>query len=620
MQPGRKHIWAGFTLALMTLLVVGGLLVASIRRQSVAGALAAHTQQVLRQAELLVQRLSDSENARRGYVLSGQERYLAHFQTAVGRAEQAFAALRTLTEHLAAQRGTCERLAPMIEERLDVLGRSVEARRTQGLDLAAQLTFMEQGQEVMEGIRRLIGGMIAENELLLAQREQAANEHLRGTLALAAFGSLAGLGIFVWTFLLLRKADARRQGLEDELQTANAALETRIEERTAQLRQAEQTLRRNEEWLRLTIDSALDAVITIDQIGTVTAWNRQAEVIFGWTAGEAIGRSLQDLIIPERHHEAHARGMEHYLATGEHKVLNRRVELTATRRGGEEFPVELAITPLPLPTGHRFSAFLRDITDRRQAAEMVARAQVELESQVVRRTAELTEANRELEAFSYSVSHDLRAPLRNISGFVDLLRRDLEAGLTDAQRRRFQVVADSVSLMDQLINGLLELSRTSRVEMRFVPVDMGALVQQTIDELPEPAAARVHWRVEPLPVVQGDPVLLRQVWTNLLANAVKYSRQRERPEIAVGAAGQDGVIEFHVRDNGAGFDMAYAGKLFGVFQRLHRANEFEGTGIGLANVQRIVSRHGGTVRAEARVDAGATFYFTLPAATGQAPA
>jgi len=612
MQSGRKHIWAGFALALITLLVVGSLLVASIRRQSAAAALAAHTQQVLRQAELLVHRLSDAENGRRGYVLTGRDRYLAHFQTAVGRVEQAFTTLRTVTRDNAAQRATCEALAPLIAERIAVLRQSIDARQDRGLDVAAQLGFMEQGQEVMEGIRRQIDGMIAEHELLLAQREQAVNERLGATLALAAFGSLAGLGIFVWTFLLLRRTDTRRQGLEDELQATNAALESRITERTAQLLQTEQTLRRNEEWLRLTIDTALDAVVTIDQIGTVTAWNRQAEVIFGWTAAEAIGQGLQDLIIPERHHEAHTRGMKHYLATGEQRVLNRRIELTAVRRGGGEFPVELAITPLPLPTGHRFSAFIRDITDRRQAAELVARAQEDLEAQVARRTAELTDANRELEAFSYSVSHDLRAPLRNIAGFVDLLRRDLAAALNENQHRRFQIVADSVTLLDQLINGLLEFSRTSRVEMRSVPVEMQALVAQTIEELPTDASARVRWHVDPLPIVNGDPVLLRQVWANLLSNALKYSRQREQPAITVGAERRNGVVEFHVRDNGAGFDMAYAGKLFGVFQRLHRASEFEGTGIGLANVHRIISRHGGSVRAEAAVDAGATFYFTLP--------
>ena len=261
----------------------------------------------------------------------------------------------------------------------------------------------------------------------------------------------------------------------------------------------------------------------------------------------------------------------------------------------------------------RMEGVALDITARKQA-EAEVRA---LNADLKQRARELHEANHELEAFTYSVSHDLRAPLRHITGFVHLLKKEAAPLLPPASLRHLNVIADSTSRMGGLIDDLLAFSRVGRVEMEKTAVDLAALVREILDEMKtETRGRKIDWQVRALPVVQADRALLRLVLVNLISNAVKFTGTRPEAVIEIGAmAGAETVI--FIRDNGVGFDPKYAHKLFGVFQRLHSHTEFEGTGIGLANVQRIIRRHGGEAWAEALLDAGATFYFSLPNGTTQ---
>ena len=243
---------------------------------------------------------------------------------------------------------------------------------------------------------------------------------------------------------------------------------------------------------------------------------------------------------------------------------------------------------------------VREIDERKQAEEA------------------LEAANKELEAFSYSVSHDLRAPLRAVDGFSRVLLEKYEAQLPSEAQRYLRLVRDNAQQMGRLIDDLLTFSRLSRQPLKLQPVSLAKLVRQALQDLrSEQEGKRVEFEIADLPPCSADPALLKQVWLNLLANALKYTRKREVARIEIGSHAEGGEHVYFVRDNGVGFDMRYANKLFGVFQRLHRAEEYEGTGVGLAIVQRIIHHHGGRVWAEAEVDKGATFYFTLAQNAGE---
>ncbi|MCK9588297.1 MAG: ATP-binding protein [Terrimicrobiaceae bacterium] len=259
--------------------------------------------------------------------------------------------------------------------------------------------------------------------------------------------------------------------------------------------------------------------------------------------------------------------------------------------------------------------FLRELDAERAASEEnLRRANAELEGRVAKRTAQVVASNRELESFAYSVSHDLRAPLRAIEGFASILEEEYGPKFDGEGRRLLGIVRSSTRKMDHLIHGILDLSRIVRAEIVPSDVDMTALARAAWEEVQTPKeAGRFDFRLSPLPPTRGDALLLRQVWTNLLSNAVKYTAPREVRCIEVGAIREkENLTCYFVKDTGVGFDPTYASKLFGLFQRLHKDTDFEGVGIGLANVQRIVQRHGGTVRAEGSPGAGAAFFFTLP--------
>lgn len=274
---------------------------------------------------------------------------------------------------------------------------------------------------------------------------------------------------------------------------------------------------------------------------------------------------------------------------------------------------------MPLPDSTDEDVVLMTVSDISLQKAAQLRIQ-ELNRQMEGKVEQVSEVNRELEAFSYSVSHDLRAPLRHVAGFSDKLARHLGDAADEKSRHYMEVISSSARRMASLIDDLLVYSRLGRGALRLQAVDMQSLVAETRAILDssvqsENTGHRVEWHIAPLPVLVADENMMRQLWMNLLGNAVKYSAKREVAKIEVSYTPMsDGGHQFSVRDNGAGFDMEYSGKLFGVFQRLHKASEYAGTGIGLASVRRVLTRHGGRVWAEGAVDEGATFYFVLPPA------
>ncbi|HUR57785.1 MAG TPA: PAS domain S-box protein, partial [Opitutaceae bacterium] len=508
----------------------------------------------------------------------------------------------------------------------------------------------------------------------------------------------------------------------------------------ADRREAEEALRRSEARKAAVLETALDAIVSIDAEGRVIEWNPAAERIFGYTRELALGRDMAELVVPRATTEPNRKGLARYLQNGRGRLLGHRTEMMALRANGAEFPVEITITRIPgepmvytsfirditerrrteealrkseerfrllvegvedyaiymLDThgrittwnagaqrieGYRapeiigrrfhrfyttedverkkpdqalavataegrfhderwlvrkdgtqfwasfvitalrdengkltgFSTIARDITKRKHAEDEIRRLNSELERQVQERTAELQAAYQEMEAFSYSISHDLRAPLIHIAGFVEMLRAELGPSLDDKSRRHLQTICDSSEHMGRMIADLLTFSRIGRTEMHKVRLNFTDLIKDVQRELqPYLKERKITWVIPELPDIIGDPFLMRQALVNLLGNAVKFTRPRPEARIEVGYTATDKENIFHIRDNGVGFDMKYSAKLFGVFQRLHAASEFEGTGIGLANVRRIIQRHGGRTWAEGTVNGGATVFFSLP--------
>jgi signal transduction histidine kinase len=447
-----KWILAGFCGVLIVLIGNAAVAYRNLRTLVKISRTVTHAHEVQRAIEGVYSEVIDMETGQRGFLLTGDEAYLAPYETARERISARLEQLNSLTKDNPAQQQRLEELKPLVAARQATLAHGVEVRRSQGLDAAMGEVSSGRGKREMDQIREIITAMQQAEDNLLKRRARQS------------------------------RASARQVVLEFAIATA----------------------------------LAVAAVVGL------------------------------------------------------------------------------------------FGLYRRDVAERR-------RAQAELERRVTERTAELEAANKELEAFSYTVSHDLRAPLRAIDGFSRILIDDFSASLPAECQDYLRDVRENTQQMGRLVDDLLIFSRLSRQPLKRETIDTAELVRQVVEDLrAEMDGRQVALRIGGMPASHGDAALLKQVWANLLSNALKYTSKRSAATIEVDSLNApDGEPIYFVRDNGVGFDMQYAHKLFGVFQRLHRAEEYSGTGVGLAIVQRIVQRHGGRVWAEARPDEGATFFFTL---------
>jgi PAS domain S-box-containing protein len=365
--------------------------------------------------------------------------------------------------------------------------------------------------------------------------------------------------------------------------------------------------KRAESKFRNLLESAPDAMVIVNQKGQIQLINAQTERLFGYSRGELIGKPVE-ILIPERFQGGHVAHRDGYSQSPRPREMGAGAELYGRRKDGTEFPVEISLSPIETEEGTFVSSAIRDVTERRQTSEQIQK----LNSELSRRVAQLGIINQELETFSYSVSHDLRAPLRHIDGFARILKEECAAEISPEGLKHLDRILHAVTHMGRLVDDLLNLARIGRKELVRKTVKLDQALREAMADLPPEAKERkIDWQIEPLPEVECDSGLVKIVFMNLLTNAVKFTRSRQQASVQIGAVTKNGVLTFFVRDNGVGFDPKYADKLFGVFQRLHNQQEFEGTGVGLATVQRIVHRHGGTIWAESQPDHGATFFFTL---------
>ena len=340
--------------------------------------------------------------------------------------------------------------------------------------------------------------------------------------------------------------------------------------------------------------------------GSIEEVNQAACRYYGLTHTELCRKSIYDLTVSDA-------ALIPVLLETESSRMHDPFEFQHRLSGGEIREVEIIAGPIRLVNKTRLYTQVRDITEQKRAEDKIRILNNELEHRVMERTSQLEYANKEMEAFSYSVSHDLRAPLRHINGYVELLNEELPDDLPEALRYYIVTIRKVSIEMGTLIDDLLDFARTGRQMLEKTTLDMAVLVNEVLEKIrPDIQNREIVWSVGALPVVVGDYSLLKQVWVNLIQNAVKYSKFKQPAEISIGYKEENDRLVFYIRDNGVGFDMKYAHKLFGVFQRLHSRNDFEGTGIGLANAQRIVHKHSGQIWAEAEPGQGATFYFSLP--------
>ncbi|WP_313214730.1 sensor histidine kinase [Stenotrophomonas acidaminiphila] len=579
--------FAGLALAALLIVVVPSLLLLQLSRDSVNAAnWVAHTQAVSARLYVLQADIRDVESAALTMSKGVESDALRQRLRRADYIGQTLGELSNLVSDSPEQLVRIGRITSMLERRMALakqIADSVDSPRQR--QLIEEMTFSYP-------IRDIVVELQHHEEQLLTKRVAAAQRQQRLS-TLVTWSTLAAqlllLGLVLW---LLKRQIGRRNRAEQRLLQASARAGAVL-----------QTVR--------------EPIVLLNAEQRIVLHNAAFAELYGVQGRDANGQPLQsvgegawaDPIIHQRLADVLLRGRELWDYEHEQRGVDGlvRIMLVNARR-----------MPLPDSDDEVVLMTVSDVTLQRAVQLRVEELNRQLEGKIE----QMAEVNRELEAFSYSVSHDLRAPLRHVAGFSDKLARHLGEDADERSRHYLQVIGDSARRMAALIDDLLVYSRLGRGAMRLQPVDMQSLVADTRALLDSNLRAEagadgtvrdVQWNIGPLPVLVADENMMRQVWLNLLGNAVKYTAGREHALIEVSAQQlPDGGHQFTVRDNGTGFDMQYAGKLFGVFQRLHKASDYPGTGIGLASVRRVLTRHGGRIWAEAQVDQGATFHFILP--------
>ncbi len=609
--------------ALLTLLVIGAVCLLSyqrVRQANETARMVAHTYEALTQLNAALAALTDAEAGVRGYLLTGESSYLERQEKNFIDSSASLQNVATLTHDNPAQQTRVASLKQKFDQKIAFLKEATQLRQSGGVEPARVLFETGRGRETMKDVREIASAIEASERGLLDQRQKRAAESAANMVTIVLVAALLDGLLLAVAVVTIRREMHARQRLEEELRrdaerlgamvnTQSEIIRTELDfdrimqmgtERAQELTGATGSSIEIAEGDRLVLRAASGSAASGSELGRKILAQLTADC---FQRGEDI--ICDDLGVPAAAESA----VPASDAARSRGAQPRSAVLVPLRSDGRACGVLNVFSDKPQSFSTTDAKTLELIAGFIAAAMSNATA-YESRQQLID---DLTAVNEELEAFSYSVSHDLRAPLRHISGFADLLRQQLGASADEKARRYLTVIGDATRHMGLLIDQLLAFARVGRAELQRSKFEVAPLVEAVIHDLQASVHGReIEWQIGSLPTVEADAGMLRQVFTNLIENALKYTRPKARALIEIGSKPDGAELMFYVRDNGVGFDPRYAGKLFGVFQRLHRAEEFEGTGIGLANVRRVIQKHGGRTWAEAELDSGATFYFALP--------
>jgi PAS domain S-box-containing protein len=568
MKYFHKKVWLGFLTAIAIIAWLAITSYSNNKKSESSAQWVAHTNRVLYHSEQVLALTVDLESGQRGYALTGDPEFLKPSAFSSNRLTEHIKSLQSLTSDNESQLERIDELEELVNKKVEFTRKAIDVRNNSGLDSVIALNATLEGKSLMDKIRQTIKEIQGEEQRLLEERTRQISKRISNFNA--AFASM----LFATGLILLAV-----------FYTIYVSLKRRSE--------AEQSLRQASETIKDIYENAPCGYHSLNSEGVFVEMNNTWLQWLRYTREEVVNKmKFRDILTDT---SAAIFDVTFPKFKVEKKFSDQLFDVV--RKDGTTFSILLNSVAIYDDAGNflKSRSTVIDYTEQKKSLEKIE------------------QLNQELESFSYSVSHDLRAPLRSIDGYTQILLEDYAHSLDSEGKRVLTVVVNNARKMAKLIDDLLDFSRVGRKDVTRTVVNSESLVRSVVSELRSVEDGRnVDIRIAPLDPCEADPNLLRQVWINLISNAIKYTRKKEIAVIDISSHKTSSEIVFKITDNGTGFDMQYAHKLFGVFQRLHRQQEFEGTGVGLAIVHRIVSRHGGRVWAEGDVNKGASFYFSLP--------
>jgi PAS domain S-box-containing protein len=568
MKYFHKKVWLGFITAITIIAWLAITSYSNNKKSEDTARWVAHTNRVLYHSEQVLALTVDLESGQRGYALTGLDEFLEHYHQSAIRIADHIQSLKSLTSSDESQLERISDLEDLVNKKVAFTKKAIDIRKKEGLANAVTLNASMEGKVLMDQIRNSIRDFQAEEHQELKEKTALVSQRIDDFNAAFAGMLLATLVILIVVFYMIYVSLKRRT-------------------------EAEQSLRLASETIKDIYEHAPCGYHSIDSTGLFLEINNTWLQWLKYTREEVVGKMHFQDILTEQSLADFKINFKRFQAEG--KINDILFEVV--RKDGTTFIILLNSIAIYDLAGKflKSRSTVVDYTEQKKSLEKIE------------------QLNHELESFSYSVSHDLRAPLRSIDGYTQILLEDYAKDLDSEGKRVLNVVVNNARRMARLIDDLLDFSRVGRKEMSKSIVNTENIVHSVVAELKALEDGReIDIKIDPLDPCEADPNLLRQVWINLVSNAIKYSRKKSKSEIEISSRKTPSEVVYKIRDNGTGFDMQYAHKLFGVFQRLHRQQEFEGTGVGLAIVHRIVTKHGGRVWAEGEVDKGASFFFSLP--------